>query len=349
MLFNIQRDIGDIVEGYLIPDGFSDVPKVLVSDSDGDIAAVECDQLHQAVLGAGRHKTGLVGFRLTEANIPGLRQRITLRVQDAKSGLLIYRRPLRPTQINMKIIRIETQLFPHVAVDREMMKHFQYCLASIERFGHETTLQTFLLNGINSIYLSGRLQVRNYQEFLDKGFRAVTLLTDPYYEMALRLAMLKRFATVKPVFLGERDLMSLSPAIEYFGELELSDTNAVRKALKNAPLRVRNVLNSPMTRQFACADADQPSTRRDIASAMDVISRFAIIGHINDTLSFATSLGQLLNVDMDSIPILQRSQAINRMADELKTLPIAESYLEDDLILDHYVRQAIEIGASDDT
>lgn len=345
MLFNIQRDIGDLVEGYLIPDGFSDVPVVLVSDAEGRIAEIECDQLHSAVVASGRHNTGLVGFKLTNQNVPGLKVRSTLIIQDAKTGLLIYRRPLPSRQINRKILRIETQLVPHAALDREMRKHFQYALPSIERYGYETTLQVFLLDKLESIYLSGRLQVRNHQDFFDKGFAGVALLTEPYYEMALRLMTLKLCSTTKPPFLGERDLMSLSPAIAYFGDLNFKDTGAVAKALKRAPPRVRTVLMSPTTRQFACADPEQPSTRRDIAIVMDIISRLEVIGHINDTLSFASSLGELLNIDIDRIPILQRGDAVNRLATELRTIAVAEAYLEDDLILDYYVRKAIDDAA----
>lgn len=342
LLFNIQRDTGDVVEGYLIPDGFSDAPVVLVSDEGGHIAEIVCDQLHSAVVAAGRHKTGLIGFKLTEHSIPDLRKRSTLFLQDAKSGLLIYRRPLPSAQINMKILRIETQLVPHAALDREISHHFQYPLASIERYGHETISQLFLLDKVKSMYLSGRLQVRNHQDFFERGFAGVALLTDPYYEMAIRLATMKLCSKTKPAFLGERDLMSLAPAIAYFNELNFQEPEAIDKALKKAPPRIRTILMSPTTRQFACADADQPSTRRDIAAAMDIISRLSVIGHINDTLSFASSLGELLGIDMDRIPILQRNDAINQIAATLRTLAVAETYLEDDLILDYYVRKAID-------
>lgn len=346
LLFNVQRDSGHLVEGYLIPDGFSDAPKVFVSDDDGKIGEIPCDQLHKSVLTAGRHQTGLVGFKLTEENIPQLARRSTLCIRDSKSELLIYRRPLQTKQINMKIVRFETQLLPHVAIDRQMYNLFQYALPSLERFGNETTLQAFHLDNMTSMYLSGRLQVRNYQEFLDKGFKAIALLTDPFYEMALRIAMFKRLASIKPAFLGDRDQMTLSPAIEYFGDVDIKDTSAIGKALKKAPPKVRMALLSPTTRQFACSDADQPSTRRDIAAAMDVISRFEVIGHINDTLAFASSLSELLNVDMDVIPIVQRNQTIDGIASELRTLAVAETYLEDDLILDYYIRQAMEISSS---
>ncbi len=346
LLFNVQRDDGHTIEGYLIPDGFSDIPQVLVSDENGEIAHVPCDQLHSSVLSAGRHETGLVGFKLTGTNIPDLIHRTSLCIRDGKSELLIYRRPLQTQQINMKLVRFETQLLPHVAIDRQMSNVFQYALPSLERFGNETALQAFHLDKMNSMYLSGRLQVRNYQEFFDRGFKAIALLTDPYYEMALRIAMLKRFASIKPIFLGDRDRISLSAAIEYFGDLDIQDTSAIERALKKAPLKVRMALHSPTTRQFACSDADQPSTRRDIAAAMDAISRFEVIGHINDTLAFASSLSELLSLDMDVIPIVQRNQAINGIASELRTLAVAETYLEDDLILDFYIRQAMEISSS---
>lgn len=346
MLFNVQRDTGQLVEGYLIPDGFSDIPVVIVSDDDGKIAEVPCDQLHQSVLAAGRHETGLVGFKLTNDNIPDLSRRSTLCVRDRKSEILIYRRALQTQQIDMKIVRFETQLLPHVAIDRQMCSLFQYALPSLERYGNETTLQAFHLENMASMYLSGRLQVRNYQQFFDKGFKGIVLLTDPYYEMALRIAMLKRFASIKPIFLGDRDQMTLSPAIEHFAEVDIKDVGAIGRALKKAPARVRLSLLSPTTRQFACADADQPSTRRDIAAAMDAISRFELIGHINDTLTFASSLSELLKVDTNVIPIVQRNEAINGIASELRTLAVAETYLEDDLILDHYIRQAMESSSS---
>ena len=347
MLFNIQRDQGDLIEGYVIPDGFSDIPIVVVADEDGQIAEVVCDQPHIAVRESGRHETGLVGFRLTEANVPRLISRKTLFLREIKSGLLIYRRPLQPDQINMKVIRLELQLLPQLALDREMVRHFQYALPLIERFGHETTLQAFLLHGIPSIYLSGRLQVRSFQDFLDKGFRGVVLLNDPYYDMASRIIALKRFATIKPSFLGKRDFMTLAPAIEYFGDLDLNDTAALSRSLKKAPPRVGNVLYSPMTRQFACADFDQRSTRRDIATAMDLVSRFDVIGHMNNISSFASSVGELLGLDMNLVPIAPRYFAFDQVAERLKTLPIAETYLEDDLILDYYIRQAMEADESD--
>jgi len=341
LLFNLETDRGDVVEGYLIPDGFADRPQIVVSDATGTIAVLSCDQMRQAVVASGRHQTGLVGFRLDKSNIPDLRSCSTLTIRDQKSGLLIYRRPLGPQQVNKKLLRLETQLLPMVKLDQYIGGRFQYAVQSVERFGHETALQAFHLNAIKSIFISGRLLVRNYQEFFDKGFTGVALLTDPYYEMAARISILKRMANVPLSFIGERDKITLSPAAQYLASMNLDELQSIKQHLKKAPPKVRNVLISPTTRQFACTDPEQLTTRRDIASAIDLLSRFDIIGHNNDTIPFAHAVGELLNIDSDNIPIPERYSMIERLADMLRGLPIAELYLEDDLILDHYVRAAI--------
>lgn len=342
MLFNLESDRGDIIEGYLIPDGFADRPHIVVSDASGTIAVLACDQIREAVITSGRHETGLVGFRLDRSNIADLRSRSTLTIHDQKTGLLIYRRPRGPQQVNLKILRLETQLLPMAKLDQYVGGRFQYAVQSVERFGHETTLQAFHLNAIKSIYISGRLLVRNYQEFFDKGFKGVVLLADPYYEMAARIFVLKRMASVPVSFIGERDKITLSAAVQYLENVDLEDVQSVRQHLKKAPPKVRNILVSPATRQFACTDPEQMATRRDVAAAIDLLSRFEIIGHNNDTFPFAHAVGELLGIGSDDIPVQERYSMIERVADVLRSLPIAELYLEDDLIFDHYVRAAIK-------
>lgn len=347
MLFNLEYDRGDVVEGYLIPDGFADRPQIVVSDASGILGVLPCNQMREAVVASGRHETGLVGFRLDSTNIPDLRACSTLMVHDQKTGLLIYRRPRGPQQPDMKVLRLETQLLPMVKLDQYIGGGFQYAVQSVERFGHETTLQAFHLNAIKSIYISGRLLVKNYQEFFDKSFKGVVLLTDPYYEMAARISILKRMSSVPVSFIGERDKITLSPAVQYMEGMNLDDLQSIKQHLKRAPPKVRNILVSPTTRQFACTDAEQLTTRRDIASAIDLLSRFDIIGHNNDTFSFAHAVGELLGINSDRIPIPERYSVIERVAAMLRSLPVAELYLEDDLILDHYVRAAIKNSHSE--
>jgi hypothetical protein len=342
VLFNLEYDHGNIIEGYLIPDGFSDRPQIRVSDADGDLMILPCDQIKQAVIDSGRHEDGYVGFKLDTTIIPDLVERTSLMIHDAKSGLLIYRRPQVPDTIPLKVVRLETQLLPMVKFDYHCGRHFQYELSSIERFGHETALQAFHLNAIQSIYLSGRLLMRNYEEFLDKGFKAIALLTDPYYELALRIFLLKRMAKTQISFFGDRDKIILAPAAEHFAEVNLDSEVSLKAALKKAPQSVRNVLVSPVTRQLATTIPEQTVTRGDVATAIDLLSRFAVVGFDTDSLYFQRAVSELIGISIDDFPLPPRHSALEAVAARLRSLHIAELMLEEDLIFDHYVRQAMK-------
>jgi len=342
VLFNIEHDSGDVIEGYVIPDGFSEQPSILVSAPEGPLARLVCDQLRYPVVESGRHESGMVGFKLDSANVPNLAGREVLSIHDAKSGLLIYRRTPARGRKNLKIVRVETQIIPFTRLDRFCGAGFQYELYSAERFGHETTLQAFHLHTVDSIFISGRVLMKNYEGFLDRGFQAVVLLTDPYYEMAARIFLLKKMSQSKVTFLGERDQIILAPAAEYFAGVELNDRGSLKSALKRAPQKVRNVLMSPVTRQLVCSTPEQSVTRADVAAAIDLLSRFTVVGHDSDLTVFQLALAELLNCRPEDIPLPSRHVLLEDLAVQLRELPAAEPLVEHDLIFDHYVRQALE-------
>jgi hypothetical protein len=345
LLFNLEYDHQNVLEGYIIPDGFSDTPSIKVSDADGVIAVLPCNQVKEAVVTSGRHENGLVGFRLDDSIIPELAARSTLAIHDAKTELLVYRRSPVAVPVPLKIIRLETQLLPMIKFDLFCGHNFQYQLSSMERFGHETTLQAFHLNAINSIYLSGRLLLRNYEEFFDKGFQGIILLTDPFYELAMRIFLLKRMAKTQISFLGDRDQILLAPAAEHFAEVNLEDDGSLKAALKKAPQKVRNVLISPTTRQLACTFPEQLTSHADIAPAIDLLSRFKIVGHDSDALHFQRAVGELMGIATDDMPVPSRHSVLETVAERLKSLHAAELLLEQDLIFDHYVRKAMTVAA----
>ncbi|MBD9510549.1 hypothetical protein IB265_27675 [Ensifer sp. ENS10] len=345
MLFNIEFDHGDVLEGYVIPDGFSDVSQIAVFDRDDNLGVFPCDQLRPAVVSSGRHETGRVGFRLDSDKIPHLGYRSRLSIREAKTGVLVYRRAQIDSPVQKKVFRLETQLFPMRKFDESCGDFFQYRLDSIERFGHETSQQAFHMTFMESVYLSGRLLMKNYENYLANGFQGVVLLHNPYYEMGLRIFLLKRMATMALPFLGPRDQMILKPAAEYFADANLEDADALKRLLKRAPGKVTGVLRSPMTRQFAATSFEQTVTRRDAAPAIDLLSRFSVIGHVDDLIAFQRTLSSVLEIPVSDEVLPARHAQLDRLASTLSTLNIAELLLEEDLIFDHYVRRAIKFAA----
>lgn len=341
MLFNIEHDRGAVIEGYLIPDGFSEEASILVTRDDGTAVVLPCDQPRPAVVASMRHATGMVGFRIDTSRMPDLASQRRLVIQDAKTGLLIYRRPPVDKPVPLKLLRLELNIVPMLKFDAYCGSHFQYAISAVERFGHETTLQAFHLNAETSVYISGRLLLRNYEDFLDKGFKVIADIPDPYYEMACRLFILKRLAKGPVTFLGDRDRLILAPAAEHFAEVDLEDDKVVKRALKKAPDKVRSVLMSPITRQLVCTYPEQRVTRRDVAPAISTLSRFVVVGHGDDHAHFQQAVGELLSLPPMNIPIIPRHSILEELAERLRAMPIAELMLEEDLIFDHYVRQAV--------
>lgn len=340
MLFNLEFDHGDVLEGYLIPDGFSDQPIIRVLGEDGELLRIKCAEPRPAVVQSGRHETGLVGFRLDAATLPGLETYQHLEIRDAKTGVLVYRRSGARRPVPLKLFRMEFQMLPMVKLDHYCGRHFQYELSGMERFGQETALQAFHLNAVGSIYLSGRLHLRNFEEFFDKGFQVIGYLPDPYYEMASRLTMLKRLSQSQVTVLGERERFALTAAAAHFSDVVLDDERSIKKALQTAGPKIRDVFVSPATRQLVRSAPDQPVSRRDVAPAIDLLSRFAIIGQDGATLHFESALAELLGLPLEDIPSVGRHSVLEAIASRLRRLPIAEGLLEADLILHHYVREA---------
>jgi len=341
LLFNLEYDGGDYVKGYLIPDSFSNKPVVKVTLDDGSSFLHPCDQFRQAAVDSGRHATGLVGFRIDLSTVPDLATQSGLSIHDADSGLLIYRRPGTRKILDMKMFRIELAMIPAPRLDKQCGHYFQYAMSGAERFGNETTLQMFHLNAVKSIYVSGRLQLRSYEEFLDKGFMFVGSIPEPYYEMASRLFILKRLSREPITFLSDRDHIFLQPAARHFADVNLRDEGELKRALKRADSKVRNVLVSPITRQLVCSDPEQQITRRDISAAIDAVSRFTTVGYDNDVGHFHQTISDLLSIPTEELPITPRYSLLEQIADRLRTIHIAEMMLEEDLIFDYYIRKAV--------
>ena len=179
MLFNLERDTKTSIVGYLVPDGFADHPRIAVCDPSGKLFEMDCNEMREAIIQSGRHETGINGFRVDDKVLPDIAAYQELSVFDAKSGVLIYRRVPKDSVVAQKIVRVETQIIPFLALDHAIKPRFQYGAEGADRFGVETVMQMFHLHAIPSIYIAGRLHIKGFTEFLDRDFKAVTVINEP--------------------------------------------------------------------------------------------------------------------------------------------------------------------------
>jgi hypothetical protein len=341
LLFNLEHDTRNAIIGYLVPDGFADRPRIIVRDGQETLFEMECNEMREAVLRAGRHETGMIGFRIDDTILPDIEQRPELTLWDHKSGVLIYRRAPPASIVQKKLVRVETQMIPFLAMDKAIKPHFQYGADGVDRFGLETVQQMFHLNAVPSIYLAGRLQIRTFTEFLDRDFQAIAVINDPYMEMAERLFLLQRFKSVPQGIFGDRDRMTFGPAVEHFAEVDISSSASLKDALKVMPDPVSRILNAPLTRQIALSSGDESLGHNAVPAAVDMLSRFAVVGLREAPETYIEPIAELIGVEPSTLPEASNFSQIASIADRLRDLPIAEKLLEKDIIVYHFARQAI--------
>lgn len=340
MLFNVEADVGDRIVGYLIPDSFSEVASFCVSDAGIELLTQPCQEVRPAIVAAGRHSTGQCGFFIDQTLISDLKDRSTLEIHEAKSGILIYRRRPPSDILQKRIFRLETRLVPLWRLDDIFDATFQFFYKSIERYGRESTLQLFLLLNSSSLYLSARFAFRAYEGYIDDSFQCFTLLRDPYLELAERIITLKHIKKFAAQILGEREMMALAPAIEFSTSLA-GDLKSLDRSFADMSKPVIACLGNPLTRQLAAQSVNDIPTRGAVGRALGTLSNFAIVGiHEREGL-FREQLAELLGMQTEPIPFSRELPGCQELANQLRRIPEAEVLIGQDLEVYDHVRSAI--------
>jgi hypothetical protein len=342
MLFNIEADVRNQIIGYIVPDGFSTTPRLRVVSEGEMIYEADADVIKEALVVAGRHETGMCGFLLDESRIAGLGELEDLQIYEAATGVLIYgrRKAFHTDQI---IVRLETSLLPLWRIDKKYSENFQYFFCGMESLGRETVNQQFLLNGVDSMYLSGRIFLRNYLNYIDDQHELVAFIHDPYVEMAERLVFLSQLGTKMPRILGERDAMIYAPVAEFASELNLSSHKKIKSQLKSMSMEVAARLSNPLTRLLTTSSPDDAIGRNSLASALDALSTFKFAGLRRDGQAASDLFGAILNLPAPSFPSLLSDT--QRLAEFLRETAVADILIEKDLELYHYLSKASEHAA----
>jgi len=343
VLFNVEIDQGNRIVGYLVPDSFSGSPSLRISDGQRDLLILPCQEERAALVAAGRHSNGRCGFTIDDSVIANLAQQEKLELYDQATNILIYRRRPPSQIIQKRIFRLETHLIPLWRLDDKIEQFFQYFHKGIERHGGETTTQVFLLNNSSSLYLSGRLTFRTYEHYINETFNCITLLRDPFVELAERLLALKlvRKMTKDVQLLGERDLIVFGPAIEFAESLE-GDQKSLHRAFATMPAGAIANLSNPLTRQLAARTLEEVPAKGAIAAALRTLSGFSIVGLRERQDLFLAQLADLLGIRVDLLPAMADFSRTVELSDRLRRVPEVQVLIEQDLEVYHHVKSAIE-------
>jgi hypothetical protein len=345
MLFNIERDTGDCVIGYCVPDGFEATPILRVHSSGAVLARFEANELRQALVEAGRHQTGRCGFCITEAEVAGLAGIEDLAIDEEDSGLLIYRRP-QPGYLQRKVVRLETHLFPLWRLDDAVKPRFQHFIRGVEALGRETVTQLLLLNDVGSSYLSGRILYKNYAYFIDNGFDVCMFVQDPHTEFAERLLILSKIRKAGLSVLGPRDAMVYETAIHFAESLPFDNDRALKRALRSIPGEVAQQLANPLARQMTAATPNEMPSGGAIASALDAFASFAAIGLRDEPETALDGFSALAGAECSRLPRLAKSGAAEALGAMFADSRVIDSLIETDRELYHHLSEAARRAAA---
>lgn len=346
MYFNVDNDTGSRVEGYIVPDSYSDQPAFYVTDGSNEIYRDDCTVFHPAIVNAGRHQTGYVGFILTEEQIPGLSTLTTLAIFDAKTHILIYRRFNQLAHLNKRVLRLETQFLPQANFDLSLKPYFQYWVPAIEQYGHESITQMFHLTEYPSFYVSGRILVRNFEPFFGADLTTIVSFRKPFYELAIRLLYLSQYRKNVRRTLSQRDEMIFAEAIDYFSDMNFRDEKSVKDKILNAPKHVLAQFQSPFTTQLSTKAPGDKLNAASVSQSISTLSQFNLFCPHEDTPDFAEDFAEMLGIPPNVIRMQLAQKEFSQFADFLSTIGPLEQVLQDDLILYHYVQEAVLKAAS---
>jgi hypothetical protein len=342
MLFDVEEDLGHRIVGYLVPDSYSVGATIKVIANGREMAVLEANQIRSSVVSAGRHSTGHCGFVLTEENVPNLARTSCLEIRDSDSGLTIYRRRPADSVVQSKLFRFEARYDRSASLDQALEKFFQLSFADVDRWGRETTAQSFLLRSSASIYISARLLYREYEYSIDNSFRKVCFLQDPYCELAETILALSRDGINKTPSLSLREELAFGACADYVSKLDLSDLSEMRRGLSRMPQEVEMVFANPLARALGARTSDDTPNATYVSASLASLSSFDIVGIRERPESFLAPLAELLELESGLLPsIATASNAAREMAEILRKLPSVSALVDMDLEIYEAVRGAV--------
>lgn len=340
MYFNIEADAGFVIQGYLVPDGFSSEPEVAVRVDGALVCTVKCDQYRDGPYRQRMHETGVVAFAVNESHVPGLAEIRDIEIADTETGVTIYRRFDPGRHIEKRVFRLETHFGGRAELDQSLAPHFQFHMPGVERYGSETARQALEIVHQPSTYVSGRILIKRFQVYIAEGSLTIAAMEDPFIELAARLTIISQMNKRLSGALPERDAIIFQPAIDHFADLDLGDERAVRTRIRTAPKDVLSLFQSPFTHQLTASSPTDPVQRASLASALDVLSQFTLFNSGGETEAFAQDLAELIGVPAGTVNMRDIGRPYSQTAEILRNIKTLEHLLESDLILYHFVKRA---------
>jgi hypothetical protein len=342
MQFHIDSDGGTSIAGWLVPDNPAAIPKIVIA-SPGHLKEfeLEANVLRTDLKDLGLHSSGMAGFLIDEQLVPDLGKIDDIEIRDSVTRLLIHRRSRDSYHLQRKFFFYGQHAMPQTPLDTLLSKHFALNYQAIEQHSFDTLYSIINNQFATSIFLSGRPRLYRYRQLLrERGFTIVTLLRDPYEELAERLLFI-RYASNKssPSFTANY-MTGLEVLVDMVRRMDFGERDSFAAAFKVLNDPQRQALANPFVRTLACQLDESPEPKH-VSIALDNLAGMDLVGLTTRFDEFKSTLSELLRIDMLGDCQLGAVSWVPIIASHLRNVEQVEGLLSLDLELVTHVGNAI--------
>ena len=344
MFFNIDKDDGHAISGWIAPDNPSAVPHIVIVIPGRNEITIDADLPRTDIRELGIHKTGHVGFLVDEKIVPDLGALAEIELLESESRLPIFRRFIPEQHIRRRAFLFDGSVMPQRRILQNISQHFSLVYPAAERFPLETMIVLINNHSCDSIVFSGRSNFNRYVTFLETNqyFRAA-LLRDPFEELAERLLFLSLLAKPDWAPLAPLYATGLTPLIEFARDLPFNDPKGLLAAFRALTDEQRAAIQSPMVRMLGCTLEDVP-THHHVSLALDHLASLDLVGTRSRYPAFRAMLTQILGTDILGPEVPASFQTVEVLARSLSRIGIVADLLEHDVTLYGLAHEAVVAG-----
>jgi hypothetical protein len=176
----------------------------------------------------------------------------------------------------------------------------------------------------------------------ERGFTIVTLLREPYEELAERFLFI-RYASQSnaPSFLANY-MTGLEPLVHVVKKMEFADRESIAAALKSLGSAQRHAISNPFIKSIAC-QLDETAEAKHISIALDNLAGMDLVGTAARFNEFKVTLRDLIGADvLGEAELTTVVSWVPLIAEHLRQIPSVDGLLAHDLELYTHVSKALD-------
>jgi hypothetical protein len=284
----------------------------------------------------------MVGFRIDETVVPGLPELPELEITCVDTSVPIYRRVPQESVLPLKLFHLNLTAIPQMSLEERLASRFGVTYQAVERLPLDVVMGIARGKANASVYISGRISLVRFQRALkSQGHKLITLMRDPFEELAERL-LLARFSsemqTPSASPFDYRDL--LKPITDLATAVDITSDEALAAAFGDLTFRQRELLSNPFVRVIACQPGEEAYDPH-LAVALDNLSLMDLVGTRAHYDAFKADLAELLGEDLLGAHQLVEISHVAQLGARLSKIKAVQELLWLDTKLYACVKEAI--------